>query len=205
MRVTRWFSECSGLRGLPAEEGSCRPFFARAGVPRGRTPFNGTVAQSSQPANLSTPKHPNKLAMLTGMAALRWLTPRRQLRHGAERVGRRGLGGGGAQVRGGRRDRTENTEAALDTGTTEPEFPVHGDDRAAAFFDLDNTVMQGAAIFHFGRGLYKREVLRDPRPRPLRLAAGVAPGWPGSRTPSTSRGRPRLRAVDRQGPPRLRS
>lgn len=39
----------------------------------------------------------------------------------------------------------------------EPEFPVAGDDLAAAFFDLDNTVMQGAAIFHFGRGLYKRE------------------------------------------------
>ncbi|NLU70237.1 HAD-IB family hydrolase [Streptomyces sp. HNM0574] len=39
----------------------------------------------------------------------------------------------------------------------EPEFPVVGDTRAAAFFDLDNTVMQGAALFHFGRGLYKRE------------------------------------------------
>ncbi len=39
----------------------------------------------------------------------------------------------------------------------EPEFPVIGDDRAAAFFDLDNTVMQGAALFHFGRGLYKRK------------------------------------------------
>lgn len=42
-----------------------------------------------------------------------------------------------------------------DTG--EPAFPVAGDTRAAAFFDLDNTVMQGAAIFHFGRGLYKRK------------------------------------------------
>lgn len=42
-----------------------------------------------------------------------------------------------------------------DTG--EPTFPVAGDTRAAAFFDLDNTVMQGAAIFHFGRGLYKRK------------------------------------------------
>jgi HAD superfamily hydrolase (TIGR01490 family) len=36
-------------------------------------------------------------------------------------------------------------------------FPVVGDTRAAAFFDLDNTVMQGAALFHFGRGLYKRD------------------------------------------------
>ncbi|MFE7428477.1 HAD family hydrolase, partial [Streptomyces sp. NPDC057545] len=39
----------------------------------------------------------------------------------------------------------------------EPPFPVAGDERAAAFFDLDNTVMQGAALFHFGRGLYKRK------------------------------------------------
>ncbi|GAB3124132.1 hypothetical protein GCM10027160_45230 [Streptomyces calidiresistens] len=34
------------------------------------------------------------------------------------------------------------------------------DPRAAAFFDLDNTVMQGAALFHFGRGLYKRKFFR---------------------------------------------
>ncbi|MDT0475478.1 HAD-IB family hydrolase [Streptomyces sp. DSM 41014] len=39
----------------------------------------------------------------------------------------------------------------------QPQFPVLGDDKAAAFFDLDNTVMQGAALFHFGRGLYKRK------------------------------------------------
>ncbi|WP_158920356.1 HAD family phosphatase [Streptomyces sp. NBRC 109706] len=38
-----------------------------------------------------------------------------------------------------------------------PAFPTPGDPRAAAFFDLDNTVMQGAAIFHLGRGLYKRK------------------------------------------------
>ncbi|GAA1880979.1 HAD family hydrolase [Streptantibioticus ferralitis] len=39
----------------------------------------------------------------------------------------------------------------------EAAFPVVGDPKAAAFFDLDNTVMQGAALFHFGRGLYKRK------------------------------------------------
>ncbi|MFX4295307.1 HAD family hydrolase [Streptomyces bohaiensis] len=39
----------------------------------------------------------------------------------------------------------------------EPAFPVVGDTRAAAFFDLDNTIMRGAALFHFGRGLYKRD------------------------------------------------
>ena len=40
-------------------------------------------------------------------------------------------------------------------------FPIAGDPKAAAFFDLDNTVMQGAALFHFGRGLYKRKFFRS--------------------------------------------
>jgi HAD superfamily hydrolase (TIGR01490 family) len=31
------------------------------------------------------------------------------------------------------------------------------DPTGAAFFDLDNTVMQGASIFHLARGLYRRE------------------------------------------------
>ncbi|MFR9726313.1 HAD family hydrolase [Streptomyces sp. MS19] len=48
-------------------------------------------------------------------------------------------------------------EAAEAGDTGEPAFPTPGDTRAAAFFDLDNTVMQGAAIFHLGRGLYKRK------------------------------------------------
>ncbi len=61
------------------------------------------------------------------------------------------------------RDRSElagqaSAEAAL--RAAEPEFPAPGDARAAAFFDLDNTVMQGAALFHFGRGLYKRKFFR---------------------------------------------
>ncbi|MGI5450338.1 HAD-IB family hydrolase [Streptomyces sp. CA-243310] len=51
----------------------------------------------------------------------------------------------------------EAEAAEVPQAPAEPEFPVPGDDLAAAFFDLDNTVMQGAAIFHFGRGLYKRE------------------------------------------------
>ena len=41
---------------------------------------------------------------------------------------------------------------------TEPDVPgALATTQAAAFFDLDNTVMQGAALFHFGRGLYKRK------------------------------------------------
>ncbi|MDT0270347.1 HAD-IB family hydrolase [Streptomyces sp. DSM 44915] len=46
---------------------------------------------------------------------------------------------------------------APDAPREEEPFPAPGDPKAAAFFDLDNTVMQGAAIFHLGRGLYKRK------------------------------------------------
>ncbi|MFE7120947.1 HAD family hydrolase [Streptomyces sp. NPDC057654] len=56
---------------------------------------------------------------------------------------------------------TDSSESADgSTASAEPEFPVVGDEKAAAFFDLDNTVMQGAALFHFGRGLYKRHFFR---------------------------------------------
>ncbi|UNZ17923.1 HAD-IB family hydrolase [Streptomyces sp. 891-h] len=54
----------------------------------------------------------------------------------------------------------EGAGTAEAAGAEEAEFPVAGDVRAAAFFDLDNTVMQGAALFHFGRGLYKRKFFR---------------------------------------------
>jgi HAD superfamily hydrolase (TIGR01490 family) len=33
---------------------------------------------------------------------------------------------------------------------------IHEDPAAAAFFDLDNTVVQGASLFHFAKGLYRR-------------------------------------------------
>ncbi|MFH8978718.1 HAD family hydrolase [Streptomyces sp. NPDC017890] len=84
------------------------------------------------------------------MAALRWLTPRRRP------ATARSVLAGEASAEAARKSAQSAQAAAPDTGT-EAEFPVHGDDRAAAFFDLDNTVMQGAAIFHFGRGLYKRK------------------------------------------------
>lgn len=54
----------------------------------------------------------------------------------------------------------EAAAEAAHRAAAEPEFPAPGDPRAAAFFDLDNTVMQGAALFHFGRGLYKRKFFR---------------------------------------------
>ncbi|MFH8260219.1 HAD family hydrolase [Streptomyces roseolus] len=97
------------------------------------------------------------------MAALGWLTPRRR-----SATARSVLAGEAAAEAARKtslqleREREEEAAAlaaaeAAETAPAEPEFPVVGDVRAAAFFDLDNTVMQGAAIFHFGRGLYKRK------------------------------------------------
>ena len=99
------------------------------------------------------------------MAALGWLTPRRR-----SATARSVLAGEAAaeaarkssqeleeeQAREASADTTSGA-AAVEKKPAEPEFPVVGDVHAAAFFDLDNTVMQGAAIFHFGRGLYKRK------------------------------------------------
>ncbi|MGW7076698.1 HAD family hydrolase [Streptomyces sp. BA2] len=89
------------------------------------------------------------------MAALGWLTPRRRS------ATARSVLAGEASAEAARKSSQELEElaeaAAPDEAEQEPEFPVFGDDKAAAFFDLDNTVMQGAAIFHFGRGLYKRK------------------------------------------------
>ncbi|MFI5680725.1 HAD family hydrolase [Streptomyces cellulosae] len=78
------------------------------------------------------------------MAALGWLTPRRRP------ATARSVLAGEASAEAARK-------STQDVTGDEPEFPVHGDAHAAAFFDLDNTVMQGAALFHFGRGLYKRK------------------------------------------------
>ncbi|MFE9769992.1 HAD family hydrolase [Streptomyces sp. NPDC005808] len=88
------------------------------------------------------------------MAALGWLTPRRRS------ATARSVLAGEASAEAARKTSQELEElaqAAPGVPAGEPEFPVLGDDKAAAFFDLDNTVMQGAAIFHFGRGLHKRK------------------------------------------------
>ncbi|MFC1410603.1 HAD family hydrolase [Streptacidiphilus sp. N1-12] len=39
----------------------------------------------------------------------------------------------------------------------EPGAPLGAEPNTAAFFDCDNTIVQGAAIFYLGRGLYKRK------------------------------------------------
>jgi HAD superfamily hydrolase (TIGR01490 family) len=40
--------------------------------------------------------------------------------------------------------------------TAVPEPLIRVDPQAAAFFDLDNTVIQGASLFHLAKGLYRR-------------------------------------------------
>ncbi|GAA0433916.1 HAD-IB family hydrolase [Streptomyces luteireticuli] len=93
------------------------------------------------------------------MAALGWLTrlaPRRPATARSVRAGE-------AAAEAARKSAQEHAERERHEETApapEPEFPVAGDVKAAAFFDLDNTVMQGAALFHFGRGLYKRHFFR---------------------------------------------
>ncbi|MEU2874002.1 HAD-IB family hydrolase [Streptomyces olivoreticuli] len=87
------------------------------------------------------------------MAALGWITPRKRS------ATARSVLAGEAAAEAARKTALENAESAETTEgveSAEPDFPVVGDVRAAAFFDLDNTVMQGASLFHFGRGLYKR-------------------------------------------------
>ncbi|MFJ3235559.1 HAD family hydrolase [Streptomyces sp. NPDC086787] len=84
------------------------------------------------------------------MAALGWLTPRRRS------ATARSVLAGEASAEAARKS-SQDVPDTPDAQADESGFPVLGDEKAAAFFDLDNTVMQGAAIFHFGRGLYKRK------------------------------------------------
>ncbi len=48
-------------------------------------------------------------------------------------------------------------EAAAAAAEVETALNTPSDLTAAAFFDVDNTVMQGASIFHFARGLHRRD------------------------------------------------
>ncbi len=48
-------------------------------------------------------------------------------------------------------------EAAAAIAEVESALSVQTDPTSAAFFDVDNTVMQGASIFHLARGLHRRE------------------------------------------------
>ncbi len=48
-------------------------------------------------------------------------------------------------------------EAAAAAAEVETALNMPSDATAAAFFDVDNTVMQGASIFHLARGLHRRK------------------------------------------------
>jgi HAD superfamily hydrolase (TIGR01490 family) len=48
-------------------------------------------------------------------------------------------------------------EAAASNAEVEASLATPPDPEAGAFFDIDNTVMQGASIFHLARGLHRRK------------------------------------------------
>lgn len=48
-------------------------------------------------------------------------------------------------------------QAAAAAAEVERALTPEHDPTAAAFFDVDNTIMQGASIFHLARGLYRRD------------------------------------------------
>jgi HAD superfamily hydrolase (TIGR01490 family) len=48
-------------------------------------------------------------------------------------------------------------EAAASAAEVESALATPPDPTAAAFFDVDNTIMQGASIFHLARGLHRRK------------------------------------------------
>lgn len=53
-------------------------------------------------------------------------------------------------------------EAAAAVAEVESALTPAADPRTAAFFDVDNTVLQGASIFHLARGLHRREFFSTP-------------------------------------------
>jgi HAD superfamily hydrolase (TIGR01490 family) len=55
------------------------------------------------------------------------------------------------------RDALAAGRASAAAAEVEAALQVPPDPHAAAFFDVDNTVMQGASIFHLARGLYARD------------------------------------------------
>ena len=51
-------------------------------------------------------------------------------------------------------------EAAAATAELEAALRPSSDPTAAAFFDVDNTIMRGASIFHLAHGMYRRRLFR---------------------------------------------
>ena len=70
----------------------------------------------------------------------------------AETLGVTAVAGRGPEVAG-----TASAAAAVATEADEPPDVPAADPSVAAFFDVDNTMMVGASIFHFARGLAARK------------------------------------------------
>jgi HAD superfamily hydrolase (TIGR01490 family) len=51
----------------------------------------------------------------------------------------------------------EDAQTAPSSGSTSPRIRVPTDPTAAAFFDVDNTLMRGASLFYLARGLHSRQ------------------------------------------------
>jgi HAD superfamily hydrolase (TIGR01490 family) len=51
-------------------------------------------------------------------------------------------------------------EGSASAAEVEQSLSVPPDPEAGAFFDVDNTIMQGASLFHLARGLYRRKFFR---------------------------------------------
>ena len=69
-------------------------------------------------------------------------------------------------------------QAAASAAEMENALTTQPDTTAAAFFDVDNTIMQGASIFDLARGLHTKRLRRlpakltppastSPKPRPI--------------------------------------
>jgi HAD superfamily hydrolase (TIGR01490 family) len=76
------------------------------------------------------------------------VTPARPRRHSAAHAGR----GQDLRSRSALAGEAAASVAEVESSLTTPPDPT-----AAAFFDVDNTVMQGASIFHLARGLHRRK------------------------------------------------
>ena len=75
-------------------------------------------------------------------------------------------------------------EAAAAQAEVEDALATPEDPEVGAFFDVDNTLMQGASIFHLARGLYRRRFFSS---REIASAAWKQAKFRvvGSRTPTT--------------------
>jgi HAD superfamily hydrolase (TIGR01490 family) len=92
--------------------------------------------------------------MLGAMAALRRLTQTR--RSPSERAALAGEAAADAAERALREAPATATEAA-EPAEEQPAGPPVDHPHGAAFFDCDNTILQGAAVFYLGVGLYRRD------------------------------------------------